>query len=231
MKFSLNDAAIFAKNAPNEVRSFFNELISAKRFKMVQVGEHAPYVRMVFAGHENIEFNIEDIIKIDSEEKLQAFFDKKEKLNETENKAYEDAKAENLQPGDNEFEQLMDERAVDKEKMETYIATNDGVRDMLRTEVYPKGFTEEVRKVDAYVSDGDADMVKAVKEAYKEYTDKEEEKAEPTVEKAPEIAPMAKTMTLAPKEDKQSGFTEVLVLSVIVLVYVAIIVNLVIRLK
>ena len=194
MKFSLNDAAIFAKNAPNEVRSFFNELISAKRFKMVQVGEHAPYVRMVFAGHENIEFTIEDIIAIDSEEKLQAFFDKKEKLNETENKAYED-------------------------------------RDMLRTEVYPKGFTEEVRKVDAYVSDGDADMVKAVKEAYKEYTDKEEEKAEPTVEKAPEIAPMAKTMTLAPKEDKQSGFTEVLVLSVIVLVYVAIIVNLVIRLK
>ena len=55
-------------------------------------------------------------------------------------------------------------------------------------------------------------------------------KAEPALNQTPEMMPLAKekTMTLTKKE---AGFSDVLLISVIVLVYIAIIVNLVIRLK
>ena len=55
-------------------------------------------------------------------------------------------------------------------------------------------------------------------------------KAEPVLDQSPEMMPLAKdkTMTLTKKE---AGFSDVILISIIVIVYIAIIVNLVIRLK
>ena len=60
----------------------------------------------------------------------------------------------------------------------------------------------------------------------------EEKVVEPAIERAPTIKPKAKKpLSLSPKVSSQSGFAEAIVLGVIVLVYIAIIVNLIIRLK
>ena len=72
-------------------------------------------------------------------------------------------------------------------------------------------------------------MVQHLREEAK--TNENVQRAISQVNHAPKMMPYAKTKTLAPKDNKQSGFAEVLVISVIVLVYLAIIVNLVIRLK
>ena len=54
--------------------------------------------------------------------------------------------------------------------------------------------------------------------------------AEPVVTESPKIVP-SKTLTLNNKDNKQSGVADAIIISVIVIVYIAIIVNLILRLK
>ena len=64
-----------------------------------------------------------------------------------------------------------------------------------------------------------------------EITTIKEDIAAPIEDKAPTMMPTAKTLELSKKQDRQAGLADIVVLSIIVIVYIAIIVNLIIRLK
>lgn len=153
-------------------------------------------------------FPLEELMKVDSDEKAAEF-------------------AERMRNNLKSKEEVINYTSQMENGVES-VEPTDEARDMLvgtgYTEVYPKPLVDRVRTVDEYVTEDEPDMVRKIKES-----------VEPTIPennivKAP-MAPVAKTKTFKAPENKQSGFAEVIVLSVIVIVYLAIIVNLVIRLK
>lgn len=143
--------------------------------------------------------------------------------------------AERMRNKPKEKEEALKDEIIYSSHMENGVESveqkEEDTRDMLvgtgYTTTYPAPLTKVTRDSSEYiVKEGEEPtIVQSVREAFPNGI------ATPQVTKTPNMAPLAKTKTLAPKEDKQSGFSDVIILGVVVLVYVAIIVNLIIRIK
>lgn len=180
MPININTAADFNNKVSDRAKTY---LINGG--KIMKSSDNS-FIHIV--NHEDIDFTVDDIKDIDSDEKLKAFIDSKT-IN---NSVPVSPSMEKVDP-------------IDKTQVD--MLTNTGY-----TQVNMKPIQEEV-----IPEPKEAPIVTPI--------------AEPVENKTPEIIPAAKTLGLTNPDTKKAGFADVLIISIIVIVYIAIIVNLIIRLK
>jgi hypothetical protein len=176
MPININTAADFNNKVSDKAKTY---LINGG--KIMKSSDNS-FIHIV--NHEDIDFTVDDIKDIDSDEKLKAFIDSKT--------------INNVVPVSPSMEKV---DPIDRTQV-----------DMLYTQADMKPIQEEV-----IPEPKEAPIVTPI--------------AEPVENKTPEMIPAAKTLGLTNPDTKKAGFADVLILSIIVIVYIAIIVNLIIRLK
>ena len=221
MRFSLEDYRLFHERL--NANEFLIGCLNSGRLKFSSSKDDvSSSVYLVFPEHPNINFKLEEVVGITSENKLQAFFESKERLKELQAKSpaapkkYEESEVPSM------VQHIMD--------------TKEETRDMM----VGTGYTQVISDK-PIIAEENLDMVQSavnttsqtkevVKDASKHITTEEPTIVKHAIEMNNQES-LSKTKTLAPKEDKQSGFSDAVIIGVVVLVYVAIIVNLILRLK
>lgn len=193
MDINMNTSAEFNEKVSATAKSF---LINGHKIKIKKNNDGS---RLCIEGYEDLDFTIEEIKDIDTDEKLRAFIDSKTKKEEV-------PVSPTMETVD-----LIDKTQVDM----LYTKSMDPIKPDVTVDSAPVN-------IEIVPNPSSENLI----------IEKNPEKmAVPQVDEAPNMMPTAKTYTLSPQDSSSGGFADVLIISIIVLVYVAIIVNLIIRIK